>query len=65
MGLYEGLLHVPWIMSVPGRAPKRVTHPVSLLDLLPTLMGALDVPAPPTEGIDQLGANAKGSSALR
>jgi len=57
-GLYEGLLHVPWIMSVPGRAPERVTHPVSLLDLLPTLMGVLDVPAPPTEGIDQLGPNA-------
>ena len=58
-GLYEGLLHVPWIMSVPGRAPARVTHAVSLLDLLPTLMGALDVPAPPTEGIDQLADSAR------
>lgn len=39
-GLSEGLLRVPWILHVPGRAPRRHAAPVSLLDLFPTLLAA-------------------------
>ena len=57
-GLYQGLLHVPWILSVPGQAPRRVKHAASLLDLMPTLLGVMGIEAPPTEGIDQLAPGA-------
>lgn len=54
-GLYEGLLRVPWILRVPGRAPGRVAAPVSLIDVFPTLLAAADLRAPPThDGVDRL-----------
>jgi len=34
-------IHVPWIVHVPGAAPRRVRFPVSLIDVLPTLVGLL------------------------
>lgn len=54
-GLWENLLHVPWILYVPGRAPARNTVPVSLIDLFPTLLSAARLPRPAgLEGIDRL-----------
>jgi arylsulfatase A-like enzyme len=54
-GLWENLLRVPWILSIPGRAPERVATPVSLIDLFPTLLSAAALPIPPgLEGIDRL-----------
>lgn len=63
-GLYEGLLHVPWILSVPGQAGQRIQRSASLLDLMPTLLGVMGVEAPPTEGIDQLSPDAKARPAF-
>jgi arylsulfatase A-like enzyme len=39
-GLYEYLLHVPWILHIPGRGGVRHESQVSLLDLFPTLLSA-------------------------
>jgi arylsulfatase A-like enzyme len=44
--LYDELIHVPLIFSLPGRlAPREVNDPVSLLDILPTLAGIVGAPA--------------------
>lgn len=54
-GLGEGLLRVPWILRVPGRASQRVSAPVSLVDVFPTLLSAAGLRAPPThDGLDRL-----------
>lgn len=45
-GLWENLLRVPWILYVPGDAPVRVTSPVSLLDLYPTLLKTAGIAVP-------------------
>ncbi len=36
---FESSLRVPMLMAIPGQSAKRVATPVSLVDLLPTLMG--------------------------
>ena len=43
---YEGSMHVPLIIRVPGLAPRRIVTPTSLVDLVPTLLALLDVAAP-------------------
>ena len=43
--VYEEQIRVPLIVSAPGFAPRRVTAPVELVDLAPTLLGIVDVPA--------------------
>lgn len=44
--LREGSAHVPLIIAGPGVAPQQVcTHPVSLLDLYPTLVALTGLPA--------------------
>jgi len=54
-GLWQDLLHVPWILFVPGRGAQRVDTPVSLVDLFPTLIGAAGLPVPAGhEGLDRL-----------
>jgi arylsulfatase A-like enzyme len=54
-GLWEGLLHVPWILRVPGRPAARVKTPVSLVDLFPTLVTAAGLPTPDgLAGLDRL-----------
>jgi arylsulfatase A-like enzyme len=47
--LYQELLHVPLLLRVPGREgeARRIAQRVSLLDVLPTLLELLNVPAPP------------------
>jgi arylsulfatase A-like enzyme/uncharacterized membrane protein YozB (DUF420 family) len=46
--LYDELLHVPLLVRVPGwrDRPRRVPERVSMLDVLPTLLELLGVPAP-------------------
>ncbi len=39
-GLFENLLHVPWILHVPGEGGRRVDTLTSLVDLYPTLLHA-------------------------
>ena len=53
--LYEELLHVPLIMRLPGVIPagKRVAGNVSHVDLMPTVLGLLQLPCPSRiQGID-------------
>jgi arylsulfatase A-like enzyme len=46
--LYAGTLHVPLVLRFPGRIPegRRVTTRVRTLDLMPTVLALLGVPAP-------------------
>jgi hypothetical protein len=54
-GLYEALLHVPWILSIPGSPARRVEKPVSLVDLFPTLLSAAGIDhASPPGAVDRL-----------
>jgi choline-sulfatase len=54
MNFFEGSARIPLIVHAPGRfAPSRVSEPVSLVDLLPTLMdlaGITDEPVEPLAG---------------
>jgi arylsulfatase A-like enzyme len=47
--LHVETLHVPLILRFPGRLPAatRVRTPVRLLDLMPTILELVDLPAPP------------------
>ncbi len=45
--LYREVLRVPLILAGPGIAAGRATEPVSVVDVLPTLLDLLDVPPPP------------------
>jgi arylsulfatase A-like enzyme len=54
-GLHQTLLRVPWILRVPGKDPGRVSTPVSLVDLAPTLLSAAGVGAQgPMRGVDRM-----------
>ncbi|MBI5431622.1 MAG: sulfatase [Planctomycetes bacterium] len=54
-GLWDNLLRVPFVLHVPGEAPRRVRTPVALVDLVPTLCAAADVACGgPLEGRDRL-----------
>ncbi|MCK5798857.1 MAG: sulfatase, partial [Deltaproteobacteria bacterium] len=44
--LYEEQIHIPLFIAVPGLAPRRVDGPVQLIDLAPTLLSLVDIPAP-------------------
>lgn len=39
--MYEESVGVPWLMRVPGIAPRRVDHRVSQIDLVPTLLDVM------------------------
>lgn len=43
--LYEELLRVPLVLAVPGEPPARVSEPVSIVDIAPTLLELLGVAA--------------------
>lgn len=47
---FENAVHVPFMVSIPGAAPSRLTAPVEFLDIFPTLCEAagLDIP----DGLD-------------
>ena len=42
--VWEEQLHVPLLFRVPGVAARRITNPVSIVDLAPTLLHLLDLP---------------------
>jgi arylsulfatase A-like enzyme/HEAT repeat protein len=44
--LYEEQVRVPLVVRVPGIPPHVVTGPVELIDLAPTILGLVDIPAP-------------------
>lgn len=44
--LYRELLHVPFALRGPGLTPRRVEQPVCLVDLAPTVLALLGLPAP-------------------
>jgi arylsulfatase A-like enzyme len=46
--LYEEALRVPFAVRVPGATPRRVSQPVSLIDLAPTVLAAFGVTPPAT-----------------
>jgi arylsulfatase A-like enzyme/Flp pilus assembly protein TadD len=50
--LYESTVHVPFLLRAPGLVPRgsRVAAPVSLVDLMPTLLNLLGVP--PAAGME-------------
>ena len=43
---YEPSVQVPLLLRVPGLAPRRITTPVSLVRLMPTLLELLGLPVP-------------------
>jgi arylsulfatase A-like enzyme len=46
--VYEEQVRVPLLVSAPGSlAPRHISEPVQSIDLLPTLLTALDIPRPP------------------
>jgi arylsulfatase A-like enzyme len=45
--VYQEVAHVPLLMSLPGKAPRRIREPVELIDVLPTVADALGLPASP------------------
>lgn len=56
--LHREALETPLMIGVPGRPPETVARTVSQVDLLPTLLAALRVPAPESSGRDLLAAGA-------
>lgn len=51
--VYQELSHVPLIISFPGEAPRKVSEPVELVDILPTLAARLGLdPLPAWQGRD-------------
>jgi arylsulfatase A-like enzyme len=44
--LYDEELHIPIMVSVPGIRPARITDPVSLLDMAPTVLSFMNIDAP-------------------
>lgn len=42
--VWEEQLHVPLLVRVPGEAPRRVATPLSVVDVLPTLLGRVELP---------------------
>jgi arylsulfatase A-like enzyme len=55
--LYREVLHVPLYVKLPRqRSPRTDDTPVSLLDVFPTVLDALGIPPPDTDGISLLPA---------
>jgi arylsulfatase A-like enzyme len=54
--LYEAALHVPLIVRAPQLEPRRVSSLASLVDIVPTVLGLMELPAPPTDGVSFLPA---------
>lgn len=48
--LYEEMVHVPLIVKIPGvEGPMRIDEPVSLLDVMPTILDRCGIPLPPVQ----------------
>lgn len=46
--LYDEVIHIPLLIRVPGWKPQRISQPVTLVDVAPTLLELVDVPIPDT-----------------
>ena len=46
--VYNSTLHVPLLIKVPGAGPATIESEVSLVDVMPTVLQALQLPIPPT-----------------
>jgi choline-sulfatase len=49
--VYQSTLHVPLIVSGPGFAIRRVAEPVSLVDVMPTVLDLAGVPSADSDGV--------------
>ncbi len=58
--LFDDQVHVPMLLRVPGGpAGQVIQRPVSTVDLMPTLLGQLGIPAPEdAQGVDRLAPDA-------
>jgi arylsulfatase A-like enzyme len=56
MLLYQSTMRVPLIVRMPGITPKRVTEPVRLVDVMPTVLDAFGVAASARDGVSLLPA---------
>lgn len=45
--VYEEQVRVPLVVAAPGVSPRVISPPAQTIDLLPTVLAALDVPIPP------------------
>jgi arylsulfatase A-like enzyme len=54
--LYNSVLRVPFIVRAPGVRPGTITDVVRLVDVLPTVVSLLGVPAPASDGVSLLPA---------
>ena len=52
--IYESVLRIPLIIRAPGVSPRRVSPVVRLIDVMPTVLDVLGLPAPPIDGISLL-----------
>jgi len=53
--LYEELTSIPMMIRVPGVAPRVIEEPAMMIDLAPTILGALGIPRDPRmQGLDRL-----------
>lgn len=44
--LYDEQVRVPLIVQIPGYAPERIAAPVEVIDIAPTILGAVGAPVP-------------------
>jgi arylsulfatase A-like enzyme len=49
--VYESVLRVPLIIRAPGLAPRRVGEVARLVDVMPTILDMLGLPAPAMDGV--------------
>lgn len=54
--LFDEVMHIPMLMRLPGVIPEglRVDSPVSLVDIVPTVLDLADVPATDVDGVSLL-----------
>ncbi len=60
--VYEEQVRVPLFVSAPGLAPRRIEGPVSLVDLLPTIIAGVDLPRPARLRGRELGPELRGGA---
>jgi arylsulfatase A-like enzyme len=60
--LYDEVLRVPLMFKIPGVTPRRVTTPVSTMDLGPTILESFGLPVPASFMGQSLVATLKGAS---
>jgi arylsulfatase A-like enzyme len=61
--VYESVLHVPLIVRAPRLLPGRVPSVVRMIDVMPTVLDLLHIPAPPSDGVSLARAMAGQGSA--